>query len=141
MTDSDADLEAPTRRWDSLGVVVSAICVVHCISMPLVLGLLPAIGLSFLARDGFHQALAALVLVVAVAAFVPGYRVHRQRNIVVLAVLGICMLGGAAFAPGLSVVAESVVTALGGTVLVVAHVLNRRGVSQSSHAPAHAHEH
>lgn len=137
---SEADIDVSVRRWDSLGVIVSAICVVHCTAVPLVLGLLPAFGLSFLAEDGFHQVLAALVLVVAVAAFVPGYRLHRQRSVPALGALGIALLGGAAFAPGLSVLVESVVTAIGGTVLVVAHVLNRRARA-SVHASAPAHEH
>lgn len=121
-------------------MAVSALCVVHCVATPLVLGLLPALGLSFLVEDEFHQILAGLVLIVAVAAFVPGYRVHRQLGVPALGAFGILLLGGAAFVPGLSVLVESAVTAAGGTVLVVAHVLNRKARA-SAHARGHAHGH
>lgn len=137
MTVSEAEIDLRVRRWDSLGVVVSALCVAHCVGTPLLLGLLPAFGLSFLARDGFHQALAALVLVVAVLAFVPGYRAHKKPSVPVLGAIGIALLGGAAFAPGLTVVGESVITAVGGTVLVAAHVLNRRLLSHQHQHPPH----
>jgi len=137
----EADLDLRVRRWDYLGVIVSGICVVHCMAMPLLLGLLPALGLSFLARDGFHQVLAALVVIVAVAAFVPGYRVHRQKSIVALGAVGIVLLGGAAYLPELSVFVESAVTAFGGALLVVAHVLNRRRLAAHGHAHAHDHAH
>jgi hypothetical protein len=136
---SEADLDLRVRRWDYLGVVVSGICVVHCMAMPLLLGLLPALGLSFLARDGFHQVLAALVLFVAIAAFVPGYRVHRQKGILLLGAVGIALLGGAAYLPGFSLMAESAVTAFGGSLLVVAHVLNRRRLAAHGHSHDHPH--
>lgn len=133
---SEADIEVRVRRWDTLGMIVSIACVAHCIAVPLVLGLLPAFGLSFLAEDGLHEVLAVVVLVVASLAFAPGYRVHRLIHVPVLGAAGVTLLSGAAFAPGLSVVVESAVTALGGTVLVAAHVLNRRALSRS-HAHAH----
>lgn len=135
VTVSETEIDLRVRRWDSLGVVVSALCVVHCVGTPLLLGLLPAFGLAFLARDGFHQALAALVLAVAVLAFVPGYRTHRKPSVPVLGAIGIVLLGGAAFAPGLSVLGESVITAIGGTLLVAAHVLNRRLLSHQHQHP------
>jgi MerC mercury resistance protein len=132
---AEADVDVRVRRWDMVGMVVSAACVVHCVAMPLVLGLLPAFGLGFLARDGFHQALSVVVLVTALGAFVPGFRTHRQGRIPLIGFLGAALLGFAAFAP-LSLVAESILTATGGTVLVFAHVMNRRALSHE-----HAHQH
>lgn len=133
---SEAEVEVRVRRWDTLGMLVSALCVAHCIAVPLFLGLLPAFGLSFLAKDGLHEVLALVVLVVSLLAFVPGYRAHHDRRVLVLGGVGVVLLSGAAFAPGLSVVVESALTALGGTLLVVAHVLNRRGLA---HRHVHAH--
>ncbi len=133
---SEAEIEVRVRRWDTLGMIVSVACVAHCIAVPLVLGLLPAFGLSFLAKDGLHEVLAVVVLLVAILAFVPGYRVHRLRHVPVLGALGVSLLSGAAFAPGLSVLVESGLTALGGTLLVAAHVLNRRALART-HAHAH----
>jgi hypothetical protein len=132
----EADLELRIRRWDTIGVVVSTACVVHCVALPLALALLPAIGVSFLAEGAFHQVLAVLVLLVAGLAFVPGYRAHHRRHIPLIGAVGTVLLAGAAFAPRLGLLAESTITALGGSVLVLAHVLNRRAVG---HAHDHAH--
>ncbi|GMV13402.1 MAG: MerC domain-containing protein [Polyangiaceae bacterium] len=136
MSASEAEIEVRVRRWDTLGMIVSIACVAHCIAVPLVLGLLPAFGLSFLAKDGLHEVLAVVVLLVAILAFAPGYRVHRLRHVPALGAAGVTLLSGAAFAPGLSLVVESAMTALGGTVLVAAHVLNRRALTRT-----HVHSH
>lgn len=117
-------------------MIVSFACVAHCIAVPLALGLLPALGLSFLAGDGLHQVLAVVVVMLAVLAFVPGYRAHHLLHVPVLGAIGVVLLSGAAFAPGLPMLAESAVTAFGGTLLVLAHVLNRRALARP-HAHAH----
>lgn len=140
MTTSEAEIEARVRRWDTLGMIVSMACVVHCVALPLALGLLPALGLSFLANDGVHEVLAVVVVVVALLAFVPGYRVHHARHVPVIGAFGVTLLSGAAFAPGLSVLFESIVTAVGGTVLVTAHVLNHRALARAHvHTPECSH--
>lgn len=140
MASSEAEIEARVRRMDTLGMIVSIACVAHCVAVPLALGLLPALGLSFLANDALHQVLAVVVLLVAVLAFVPGYRVHHSRRVPLLGAVGVVVLGGAAFAPGLSVTLESAATALGGSVLVAAHVLNHRAIARAHvHSPACSH--
>src|SRR5262245_41516547 len=101
------------RRWDAVGVIVSAACVVHCIAVPLLFGLLPAFGLEFLAKSGFHQLLAVVVLGVAALAFVPGYRLHRTRSVLVLGLSGVVLLGAGAFLPGISSLIESIITIIG----------------------------
>ena len=45
-----------TRWSDWLGVVAAIGCAIHCAAMPLIIAYLPALGLSFLADEGFHQA-------------------------------------------------------------------------------------
>lgn len=134
MSTSEVDLELRVRRWDTLGVIVSAACVVHCVALPIALALLPAVGLTFLAEGAFHQVLALLVLLVAGLAFIPGYRVHGKRAIVGMGAIGTALLAGAAYAPGLGLLPESLLTALGGSALVVAHVLNRRAMGHHGHA-------
>lgn len=140
VTSSEAEIEARVRRMDALGMIVSIACVAHCVAVPLALGLLPALGLSFLANDRLHEVLAVVVVLVALLAFVPGYRVHHSRRVPIVGAIGVTMLSGAAFAPGLSLVLESVVTAVGGTVLVTAHVLNHRAIARAHvHSPACSH--
>jgi hypothetical protein len=119
------------RRWDAIGVVVSAACILHCIAVPLLLGLLPALGLGFLAKDGFHQILAVVVLLVAAVAFVPGYRLHKKNGVLVFGLSGVVLLGGAAFYPDLPTGVEAIITSSGGALLVTAHILNRRAANHT----------
>lgn len=106
----------------------SLLCVLHCVSTPLLIGYLSTVGLGFLGQEIFHQVLAVALLAVAVFAFLPGYRMHRRTSIVVTGVLGIFLLLTAGFAPEglLPAYADVTLTIAGSVLLVTAHVFNRR---------------
>ena len=82
---------------DFAGVTASLACAIHCAAMPLVIAYLPALGLSWMAEEGFHQAMAGLCIAIALAAFVPGWRKHRRPSPVLLGAVGLAFLMGAAF--------------------------------------------
>jgi hypothetical protein len=72
-------LSAPTLdRLDAAGSVLSSLCAVHCLCMPLVLGVLPALGLTFLANRRLELAVALAMLALAAACLWLGCRVHRR---------------------------------------------------------------
>jgi len=81
------------RDW--VGIVASVGCAIHCAAMPFVLAFLPALGLSFLADEAFHQWMALICFVVALAAFIPGYRQHRRWLPGGIAVLGLVTITSA----------------------------------------------
>ncbi len=121
--------------WDRIGVAGSALCMVHCISTPLLLGYLSTIGLGFFAHELFHQAFAVILLVVAILAFLPGYRAHRRKGIVLAAGAGVSLLiiGGFIHIESLPSYAEHILTVIGSILLVGAHFFNRR-CQRSCHA-------
>lgn len=65
--------------------------------MPLVIGYLPVLGLGWLADESFHQVMAALCLVLAAVAFVPGWRIHGSLVPVTVGVTGVVLLCFAAY--------------------------------------------
>ncbi|MCG8651205.1 MAG: MerC domain-containing protein [Pirellulales bacterium] len=65
--------------------------------MPFVIASLPALGLSFLADESFHQWMAVACFVIAFAAFVPGWRKHRRLVPAGVGLAGLTLIGGAAF--------------------------------------------
>lgn len=83
---------------DWLGMAASIGCAIHCAAMPLVIGFLPMLGLSFLADESFHQVMVAVCTVLALAAFVPGWRKHRKWLPLGVAMVGLAFIGTAAFA-------------------------------------------
>ena len=91
--------DAPrSRLYDSMGVVASCACAVHCAAMPFAIGSLPALGLTWLADEGFHQWMVGICFVIAVVAVLPGYRRHRRLVVPLLAMTGVSLLATAAFA-------------------------------------------
>lgn len=89
---------AATGRWsDSLGMVASTACAIHCAAMPFVVASLPALGLSFLADEAFHKWMAVICFGIAMAAFVPGWRRHRRWLPGGIAAAGLTLICSAAF--------------------------------------------
>lgn len=88
----------PRQAWaDWAGMVASIGCAIHCAAMPLVFAYLPALGLSWLADEGFHRVMAIVCFGLAMAAFVPGWRKHRSFAPIAWGIAGLTLLNLAAF--------------------------------------------
>ncbi|MFG0290288.1 MAG: MerC domain-containing protein [Rhodopirellula sp. JB044] len=87
-----------TETWrDWVGITASIGCAIHCAAMPFVIAYLPMLGLSFLADESFHQWMALVCFLIAMAAFVPGFRTHKRLLPGVIAAMGLVLITGAAF--------------------------------------------
>ncbi len=82
------------RDW--VGIVASVGCAIHCAAMPFVIAYLPALGLSFLADEGFHQWMALACFLIAIVAFVPGLKKHGSWIPISIAAVGLFMITFAA---------------------------------------------
>ncbi|WP_413431886.1 MerC family mercury resistance protein [Crateriforma spongiae] len=82
---------------DWAGMVASVGCAIHCAAMPFVIAYLPALGLSFLADEAFHQWMAVGCFAIALTAFVPGLRKHGRLTPVIIGSVGLVMISVAAF--------------------------------------------
>lgn len=117
-----------THKLDKLAVVFSAVCLVHCLLLPVGMTLLPIFGSTFLSHEQFHQLMLIVVLPTSFLALGIGCREHRQSIVPVLGGLGLAMLIWAAFAVESSFgnQYERAITITGGLVLALAHVQNFR---------------
>jgi hypothetical protein len=129
------------ETYDRIGVVLSMICLVHCLALPLLLAALPFLGFTFLNEEAhphaFHLLFALLLLGVGGLAFGQGYRRHRRAMPVVLGTIGTILLFLGALNPGhwISHTQEHVVTIFASFVLLMAHWQNRRrNVCQLEHS-------
>ena len=113
--------------WDRLGIAASALCLAHCLLLPIVAAALPALGLSWAGEGTVHVAFGATIASIAMLAFVPGYRRHRRGSVPALAAAGLVLLA-------LGVIAEtawtheivgSISSVIGSVMLIAAHGLNR----------------
>jgi hypothetical protein len=108
---------------DALGVSGSAVCLVHCIAMPLLLARSPAP--SWLDGEAVEWALLCGCLVFGAVSLPFGwFRCHRCPHSLVLYAAGVAALAAGRVASFESV--EAWLTPAGATLVAVAHVWNRR---------------
>lgn len=62
-----------------LGVGLSVVCALHCLAMPLFVGVLPTLGLSFLAGESTETWLIGATVLLSVIGALWGFRRHRKR--------------------------------------------------------------
>jgi hypothetical protein len=128
MTAADAPTQPPHRHQhgsdpsDALGQVLSAVCAVHCVTTPLLLGLVPAAGAVL---GGAHPVLLVAVVAVALWAFVPAYRCHRAKHVVALAVAGVALLAAAALLFDDAPAMDIGLSLTGAALMMAAHWRNR----------------
>ena len=125
-----------SRYFDRIAIALSAICIVHCLGVTLLVALLPLAAVAI--GSHFHELMLWLVIPTSAVGFYLGHREHRRAGIGTLGVLGMALITGAALWghgqwPGWS---ESGVTLLGSLVLVGAHWINFQEVRR-----VHVHVH
>ncbi|MBP84899.1 MAG: hypothetical protein CMO61_13725 [Verrucomicrobiales bacterium] len=76
---------------DRIGVVASTLCAIHCAVTPPLLLLLPAFG-EVWAHPATHWGMALLVVPIAIAMIISGYRQHRRKWIVAVGSLGVSLV-------------------------------------------------
>lgn len=129
---SDESLEVrPVRAFDRLidrfGAVASFLCAVHCALLPLIFGVLPALGLAFLANHAFEQAFVSFAIVLATTSLVFGLRRHGSYRAFWFLVPGIILLViGLFIGDDHSSTRHAVLVSIGGTLVALSHVINLR---------------
>jgi hypothetical protein len=110
--------------FDGVGATTSALCIVHCLGTAALGVLLPAWGVSFLSDERIHHALALVVIVAGLLAFVPGMRLHHNWFVAIFAALGLTAIALSQVPPEHGSI-ETPLTVFGGGMLVIAHWQNR----------------
>lgn len=115
-------------NWDNLGIVASAVCILHCLLTPFLVAVLPVLGLQFLEDDLTHKILASFVFFFALFAIVPGYLRHRSALILLGTVVGLSLVFFATFwSEGtLGAQWELPLISLGNILVVFSHYRNRK---------------
>jgi len=69
--------QAHSDRLDKLAIVLSALCLVHCLAVPLAVVALPVLGASLTGSEtDVHWILLAMAIPLSVWAYARGYRHH-----------------------------------------------------------------
>jgi hypothetical protein len=123
---------ARPRLADLTGIVLSFTCLIHCLALPLLILLAPALSRWIALPEGVHAAILLLALPAAAIAMRDGWRRHRRILPAILAAIGLGLL-----ALGLSAhegwiasagpeAADRLLTSVGAFTLAAAHLVNWR---------------
>ncbi len=133
------DRNTPSRasiigRFDRAGLIISSLCLVHCI-LSIVLVSALGLGSQFLLAPEIHEYGLVLALIVAAVAIGWGALTHRRAAPFVVAMTGLSFMGGALAMP--HDYREAVLTVIGVSLVAIGHFLNLRGsrASQSAACP------
>ena len=113
---------------DKFAVSTSTICALHCIALPFVIGVFPAISASFLGEEAFHVWLLCAVIPLSALGLSLGCGRHKNKAVLMAGSAGLAFLVFAAFA-GQALLGENgerATTLLGAAFIALAHIRNFR---------------
>jgi hypothetical protein len=115
-----------SHYFDRIAISLSAICIVHCLALPLLIVMLPVAALSFGGDSHFHAVMLWLVVPISVLGLILGYRVHARARIVMVGLLGMGIVAFAAIWGHAQwpISGEIAVSLLGSLLLAGAHWVN-----------------
>ena len=115
-----------SAHWDGLAVLLSGICLVHCLAVPLIVGLFPLLVAGILDHRQFHQVLLYLVLPTSIIGLWLGYRRHYKFYIAVIGVAGVAILVAITLFVHDQVDSgtEIIIASAGGIIVALSHILN-----------------
>ncbi len=122
----DDNSSHPSGLLDNAAVVLSGLCLLHCMTLPVLIAVLPFMG-QF--GDGhFHMQMLVVVLPVSIVAFSLGFRRHRNKTIVAWGIAGrlLLVLGATVAHSEYGIVADRTVTVAAALILALAHYFNNR---------------
>jgi|TARA_B110000914_G_scaffold113948_1_gene99674 drug/metabolite transporter (DMT)-like permease len=114
-------------KFDKAAIGISALCIVHCLLLPVALALLPSMALlPILGDELFHTLLVALVLPASIVALTLGCKQHKNWQVLIFASAGLLMLCLTAFFGHdyLGESLEKISTIVGASLVAASHVLN-----------------
>ena len=115
------------RFADRFGATASFLCAVHCALLPLVLAILPALGLSFLADHRFEHAFIAFASMLALTTLIVGVRRHQRFRAFWFLAPGIVLLfAGIVVDFDHATRLHAALVAMGGSLVALAHITNLR---------------
>ena len=115
-----------TGILDSIAVFCSALCIIHCLALPVFLTILPAINLYFVDDQAFHLILLVVVLPVSILALSLGCRRHKDGLTIIVGSAGLLLITIAAVFGHTLIdqTNEKAVTSFGSLILACAHIRN-----------------
>ncbi len=121
-------MELLTRQLDRIAILLSGVCVLHCILTPAVIALLPLLTLGIGGDEHFHELMLFIVLPISTLGLALGWRQHRRSRVLLAGVAAMALLTFASTwgHDNLSHALEATLMVIGSLALAAVHVANYR---------------
>lgn len=118
----------PLPLLDRVGATGSLLCAIHCALLPLLIVLLPSLGIAAWLGEDFERGFVLFVTLLGVFTLGWGYRRHREVRPLGLLLPGLVALWiGVLYAPlHHALLPHAITMTLGGTLVGLAHLTNLR---------------
>ena len=132
-------------HFDRFAILLSGLCAIHCVALPIVASLLPLLATTIqhghqLHEFWFHQFILIFILPVSIIALLTGYKFHKTIMPIFIAGLGLAILVGTSlFIEDLLAAhiiphsGETILTVVGGIIHAVGHILNIQATKKEPH--------
>lgn len=111
------------QLFDGLSIGASFICLIHCLALPLLIMLLPALSAFLVVPESFHVWALVFAAPISLLALSVGYRHHRAASPLLIALPGLALMAIGALTTS-SQWMETVLTVPGVLLLAIGHALN-----------------
>ena len=109
--------------FDGLALSASALCLVHCLALPLLITALPAFSTVLDVPESFHRLMLLIAVPASLIAVLLGRRHHQSVSPALLATGGLCLLFWGAYGTATES-GELFFSVAGGIALSWAHIRN-----------------
>ena len=118
----------PRSLIDRFGAAGSLVCAIHCAALPLVIAMLPSLGVAKWLGDGFERGFVLFATLLGLFSVIWGYRRHGAIRALGLLLLGLAALwGGVLYVPlHHALLPHALAMTVGGTLVGLAHLANLR---------------
>lgn len=116
-------MKRPMPLFDSVALGASALCLVHCVALPLLIAALPALSTLLDVPESFHRAMLFIAVPTSLVAIHLGRRRHHRLSPALLAVVGLGLLFWGAYGVA-TARSELLLSVAGGLALAWAHIRN-----------------
>jgi hypothetical protein len=113
---------------DRLGAFGSLLCAIHCALLPVVIAVLPSLGIAVWLGEGFERGFVLFATMLGLFSVVWGYRRHGAVRALSLLLPGLAILWtGVLYEPlHHAVIPHAIAMTIGGTLVGMAHLANLR---------------
>lgn len=119
-------MKSASINIDKVAIGLSTVCTVHCLLLPIILVMLPALSTNIIGDEIFHQWLLIAVIPTSLIALTMGCRQHKNLSVMIFGLLGLAILIPTAFFGHelLGEAGEKIASVLGAAFIALGHIRN-----------------